>query len=86
MRTTISLDDGLGKAARRQAKAEGLSLSGFIARALRDRLNSRPARRVPRFRLVTVGGGGPHSGVDPDKSSQLLLNDDEPAFTVRKRG
>jgi hypothetical protein len=33
MRTTISLDDDLGEAARRRARREGLSLSALVARA-----------------------------------------------------
>jgi hypothetical protein len=85
MRTTISLDDGLGRAARRQARQEGLSLSAFIARALRNQLASRPPAAPPPFRLVTVKGEGPQPGVDLDRSSELLLADDETAFAAPKR-
>jgi hypothetical protein len=85
MRTTISLDDGLGRAARRQARQLGLSLSAFIARALRNQLASRPPEQGPPFRLVTVKGEGPQPGVDLDRSSELLLADDETAFAGPKR-
>lgn len=85
MRTTISLDDGLGSLARRQARQEGLSLSAFIARALRNHLASRPPEAAPPFRLVTVKGEGPQPGVDLDHSSELLLADDETAFAGPKR-
>ena len=84
MRTTISLDDNLGRMARRRARQEGLSLSALIARALRSQLTARTRdEEVPPFRLVTAGGDGPRPGVDLDRSSELLLSDDEAAFGQR---
>ena len=78
MRTTISLDDNLGRAARRRARQEGLSLSALVARALRTLLTDRGARTDPQpFRLVTVGGGGPLPGVDLDRTSALIVAEDE---------
>ena len=81
MRTTISLPDELGDRARRQARREGLSLSAFVARAL-GRLLSEPTQRraVPAFRLVVVGGSGPAPGLDLDRTSALLVAEDERAF------
>ena len=78
MRTTISLDDNLGRTARRRARQEGLSLSALVARALRTLLTDRGARTDTQpFRLVTVSGGGPLPGVDLDRTSGLIVTDDE---------
>ncbi|MBN2494905.1 MAG: DUF2191 domain-containing protein [Deltaproteobacteria bacterium] len=80
MRTTISIDDRLGEAARRRAASEGLSLSAFIARILRAALHERGREPPAEFRLITVGGGGPRPGIDLDRSSELLAGDDEERF------
>lgn len=87
MRTTISLDDDLGEAARRRARREGLSLSALVARALRTLLAERSQRRdAPPFRLVTVGGGGPRAGIDLDRTSDLLVAEDEASYGDGRRG
>jgi Arc/MetJ family transcription regulator len=87
MRTTISLDDNLGKAARRRARQEGLSLSALVARALRTLLTDRGARTEGEpFRLVTVGGGGPLPGVDLDRTSALVVAEDEASRADELRG
>lgn len=81
MRTTIFVDDRLGEAARTRAQREGKSLSALVSRALEEYLAKPPQRgEAPPFRLITVGGGGPHPGVDLDRTSALLLADDEAAF------
>jgi len=86
MRTTISLDDNLGKAARRRARQEGVSLSALVARALRTLLTDRGPRTDSQpFRLVTVGGGGPLPGVDLDRTSGLIVAEDE-AWRDERRG
>jgi hypothetical protein len=87
MRTTISLEDNLGKAARRHARQEGLSLSALVARALRALLNDRGAKTDSEpFRLVTVGGGGPLPGVDLDRTSSLIVAEDEASRGDEPRG
>jgi Arc/MetJ family transcription regulator len=87
MRTTISLDDELGEAARRRARREGLSLSALVARALRTLLAERnPRREAPPFRLVTVGGGGPRAGIDLDRTADLLVAEDEASYGDGRRG
>lgn len=87
MRTTISLDDRLGEAARRRARQEGLPLSALVARALESFLARRDRdAAVPPFRLVTVRGTGVQPGIDLDRSSDLLLAEDEVNFGVRTRG
>ena len=80
MRTTILIEDRLGKMARSRARKEGISFSALVARALSDdlaRTKSRPP--APPFRLVTVGGPGVRVGVDLDRSSELLVAEDEAA-------
>jgi hypothetical protein len=85
-RTTISLDDDLGEAARRRARREGLSLSALVARALRTLLAERSQRSdAPPFRLVTVGGGGPRPGIDLDRTSELLVAEDEASYGDGRR-
>ena len=87
MRTTISLDDNLGRAARRRARQEGLSLSALVARALRTLLTDRGAQTDSQpFRLVTVGGGGPQPGVDLDRTSSLIVAEDEASRGDEPRG
>jgi len=80
MRTTISLDDTLGRAARRRAREQGQSLSALVAQALRLLLTERkPTAANQPFRLVTVRGEGPQPGVDLDRTSALIVADDEVA-------
>jgi hypothetical protein len=50
MRTTLDLEDGLLRRARRKAAEEGRTLTAVIEDALRALLG-RPARPHPRFRL-----------------------------------
>lgn len=74
MRTTIQLDDTLLREARREAARSGMTLSGIIEEALRERL-ARPATSAePReqVRLRTTGGGGLRPGIDLDNSAALL--------------
>lgn len=88
MRTSILIDDRLGKAARMRARKEGTSFSAVVSRALEVHLALQPTRaEAPPFRLVTVGGGGPRPGIDLDRTSALVTDDDETAFHqgARKR-
>jgi hypothetical protein len=86
MRTTIVVDDRLGEAARARARREGMSLSAFVARALKEHLARPPARtQTPPFRLVTVGGGGPRQGIDLDKISELLVTEDVGVYSDEER-
>ena len=81
MRTTISMDERLGEAAKRRAAEEGLSLSAFIARAVRESL-ARPRRQPDEepFVLITAGGSGPHTGIDLDRTSDLLVAEDRERY------
>lgn len=87
MRTTVSLPDDLGDRARRHARRTGVSLSALVAKAL-GRLLMEPADRVrpgPPFRLVVVRGKGPAEGLDLDRTSELLIAEDEVRYG-RRRG
>ena len=77
MRTTISLNDRIFEAVKRRAAAEGLSVSAYVAAVLDDAVKRSPEPADERpFRLVTVGGGGPFSGIDLDRPRLLMV--DEP--------
>ncbi len=81
MRTTIVVDDNIGERAQARARREGMSFSAFVTRALEQHLARQPRREdAPPFRLVTVGGGGPLPGIDLDRTSELLVAEDERAY------
>jgi len=81
MRTTISLKDRLAIQVRREAAAQGVSVSAFIAKTLDDALKRRtPAAPARPFRLITVGGDGPRPGVDLDRPRAIEVADDEIRF------
>ena len=86
MRTTISLDEQLARLVKKRAVAEGLSVSAFIARALRDVL-TRPEDEpvAPPFRLITVGRGEAPPEADLDRTSALLAAEDEAQYGPRSR-
>jgi hypothetical protein len=81
MRTTISLDDRIFEAVKRRAAAEGLSVSAFVAAVLDDAIkrSRAPAEKRP-FRLVTVGGEGPHPNIDLDRPRLLMVAEDEEQY------
>lgn len=71
MRTTISVDDGLLRSAKRAARRLGVTLGEFISEALRREL-ARPrdpgqAVEIPIF----TGGSGMHPGVDGASNRSL---------------
>ena len=85
MRTTISLDDQLAAQVRREAAAQGRSVSAFIAGVLSDALRQREPAEAPPFRLVTLRGSRPRSGVDLDRPRDLDTKEDERTFTRVRR-
>ena len=72
MRTTISIDDELLAAARKQARSHGQTLGQFIESSLRHRLaavdHRGPRPVVPIYR----GGTGPRPGLDLTSNRALL--------------
>ena len=83
MRTTISLDDRLARQVRREAAAQGVSVSAFIAKTLDDALKRRECADPPPFRLVTVRGVRPRPSVDLDRPRALDARDDEVRYGER---
>ncbi len=79
MRTTIFLDDQLAKRLRAAAARRGISFSAFMADAGRRALKHAPAKAKP-FRLITYGEGGHQPGVDLDRTSALLVAEDQEAY------
>jgi len=82
MRTTILLDDELAEAFRQKARANGQSLSAFLAEAGRAALKSPPATAPTPFQLVTYGQSGPRSGINLDRTSDLLAAEDQATYGV----
>ena len=87
MRTTILVEDRLGKAAQNRARREGISFSALVTRALRSHLAAVPEKgEAAPFELITVGGPGVYPGVDLDRPSELLVAEDEAAYGDVRRG
>ncbi len=78
---TISLDDQLAGQVRREAAAQGCSVSAFVAGVLRDALRR---REPPPFHLVTVPGSRPRPGCDLDRPRDLDTEEDEWTFTGQR--
>ena len=83
MRTTITLDDQLLRAAKRVAAERGVTLSEVVQDALRAQLAARPERAARRFKLITFRGQGPRAGIDLDRSSELIEIDDVERYGPR---
>ena len=86
MRTTILIDDRLGRTARNRARKEGISFSALVGRALRDDLaRTKVHPPAPPFKLVTVDGAGVRAGVDLDRTSDLMATGDETGRGARRK-
>ena len=84
MRTTIDLPDALLKNAKRRASRRGVTLSAFVADALRYLMAAKDAPSPPPFQLHSVRGGLVRPDLDLDRTTELILRDDEEEF-ARKR-
>ena len=80
MRTPILLDDRLARRVRREAAAQGLSVSAFIGKTLDDAIMRRAPTMDRPFRIITVGGGGPNPGIDLDRPRALVAAEDQLRF------
>jgi hypothetical protein len=84
MRTTVTIDDRLLARARRTAALRRKSLSAFVEDALRAELaRSRNPASEP-FRLITFRGSGGRPQVDLDRTSTLLVAEDETSWTAAR--
>jgi hypothetical protein len=79
MRTTLVLDDGLVRKAKRRAADAGLTLSELVNLALRDQL-ARPEAKAPRFEMITFGRGAPRVQHEPRDFLEALEPDDAATF------
>ena len=80
MRTTLRLDDGILREAKRLAVETGKTLAEVIEELLREALHRRRSLK-PLLRpspLPTFRGGGLQPGVDLDDSAALLDRMEEP--------
>ena len=85
MRTTITIDEGLLVALKRQASEADSTVSRLIEDAVRLALFRQPEDAEDRreLELVTYGRGGRFSGYNLDKTSALLELDDLERFGSR---
>jgi hypothetical protein len=84
MRTTIFLNNQLGRRLQAAARRQGKTLSAFLAEAGRRCLTESPAP-APPFTLITRGGSGIRPGVDLDQASALLATEDRETYRARPR-
>jgi hypothetical protein len=84
MRTTIDLPEALLKNAKRRAARRGVTLSAVVADGLRYLLASKSSSSTPPFQLHTVRGRLLRPDLDLDRTSKLMLRDDEEQFAKRR--
>lgn len=80
MRTTIDLPEALLDNAKRCARERGITLSVFLQDALRYQLTRSDAPSHTAFRLPTVRGRSISPDVELDRTSSLIVVDDELTF------
>ena len=85
MRTTISLPDPIFENAKRLAAERGITVSALVQDALRQLSSQRPASSAPAFRLHTVRGRLVNPNLDLDRTSALVVAEDEAAFRGVRR-
>jgi hypothetical protein len=85
MRTTVNLPEPLIRSAKRRAASRGVTLSDVIEDALRGHLAAKPSASVPPFRLHTVRGKLVDVRIDLDRTSALLLLDDEAEYRPKTK-
>lgn len=80
MRTTVELPEPLILNAKSLAAERGTTLSGVLEDALRGFLSQKPVSPATGFRLRTVKGRLVNPALDLDRTSALLVEEDERAF------
>jgi hypothetical protein len=71
MRTTLVLDDGLLRQAKRRAAERNTTVSQVVNEALRESFR-RPIDKAPPFSMVTYGDAGKRKRLEPAEMSALL--------------
>jgi len=85
MRTTISLPVPLLENAKQCAAERGITLSALLEDALRCLLARTPSSSIPAFRLHTVRGKLVDPNMDLDRTSALVVMEDEASFRGQRR-
>lgn len=80
MRTTVDLPAPLLQNAKQLADERHTTLSSVVQDALREHLTGRTVKSGTAFQLHTVRGRLVHPEVDLDRTSALLMEDDEAQF------
>jgi hypothetical protein len=75
MRTTLVLDDGLLRQAKRRAAERNTTVSQVVNEALRESL-SRPVGKAPPFSMTTYGDPARRIRLEPADMSALLEDQD----------
>lgn len=75
VRTTIVLDDGIAREAKRLAARRGITLSDLVGEALRAAL-AEPSRPAPRFEMITYGEGAAQTHHEPRDLAAAMEQDD----------
>ena len=85
VRTTISLPEPLIENAKEYAAERGITLSVLVEDALRCLLAQNPAPSTPAFRLHTVRGRLVNPNLDLDRTSALVVMEDDAKFGGKRR-
>jgi len=86
VRTTISLPEPLLEHAKQLAAERGITLSALVEVAVRNLvLAPNPASFAPPFRLHTVRGRLVNPSLDLDRTSALVVADDEATYRSHRR-
>jgi hypothetical protein len=80
MRTTVDIAEPLLNNAKRQAEKRGVTLSTVVEDALRVLFSVKKATPVREFKLITVGGPPVDPAMDLNRTSQLLLDEEEERY------
>ncbi|MDP9053762.1 MAG: hypothetical protein M3N93_05590 [Acidobacteriota bacterium] len=80
MRTTVDIPESLLQTAKDAAEARKTTLSAIVGDALRGMLASASTPAVKPFHLHTVRGRRVQPGMDLDRTSALLVAEDESVF------
>ena len=83
MKTTIDIPEPVLRRTKQLAAERGIAVSDVVVDALRDHSTSKPEAHEP-FRLHTVRGRVAKLDLGLNRTSELLVQDDESDFTRRE--
>jgi hypothetical protein len=84
VRTTVDIADPLLNHAKRQAEKRGVTLSVVVEDALRAHLTSKAKKDPGPFKLITVKGRLARPDIDINRTSALIVEDDEAQYGPRR--